>query len=1000
MATLDWIWYLDGKQCSHPASLLERFGRRPGTDELPLWERANSVECPIGPDPGSAWLLVERTRFNSLSKSGFHTIKIVNPTESVTLQGYVFIRALSMFGLPGDANSPMLVELQDRRAVVAKSAINKGYNVRIPAPPNPATVANRYYPESLDGQSPWTWKRLVADIWGMLADAGLAPTIPATPVITENPDCLRFYGGNAWYALHAALSVVGLTTAFDPVADEFSIIRPGADPALAARLTTLRSRLKQTFDPPQNVHAGLIPEKIKVYFAKRDLYHGIERDTPRIGNWEAAPVYEIQLATGIAGARGTLPINGDLYAAYDAKGNLTNLAELTKRANDILASVKANLGLDRGIWIAGATALLVPGSELTKVTWRDYGDDSGQITIAERNIPLPKSSGGGEMSPEFDSVKPTDIGRRSHPVYPRLMQVVQIYDQQAQTKALHPVQGTVGTKSVYLHKARVKLVRDGMETLEACFVLVAKDFDNLNGQASLNNYSYWHGRLSGVATIGQTTLPLYSVELGLAAGRIGFKMTGPRLRLRQSDGTRYGTATAIVEWIVGDVPVSVGDSVTVNFPGIRWAEAVKNCEGEADYFSSYSTPAGIVSEDIYVVTECQGLPLRIAFVTLEDRNPFAPDQDVKAVPVYAYGAAQDDLPIEDWYQVSQGSGEVDCGEQDIEWIPNANNPHGGYWEQTSPGDFKICCLPNPLPPPPQDPTQTGITAKLGGIPTSQCDPPTQQPDFYVRYPQLKWPRALEGADGLAKLDNAAWSDDPADMRYVVVVANQQSTRIKGTLPGDNCGSSFALASVEVCDFWPFSQKPKLQQTIQNTHKGFSGYWWWASWNETLQAYEVRDMKKTTMFVGSVGSSTDQQGCTTIVSSYREVDLETCKQPTSEVLLQYRSESKKFLKKLRYEKNEVTTGSGQDEVTNCQPVLYSEWDQANVLTLCTGSSTGEDFINLAVERVVRQIVGADGCLYQVFTELIVWGQCGDDTPAEDPLLCVAPWVCPDGSGSGQ
>ena len=488
------------------------------------------------------------------------------------------------------------------------------------------------------------------------------------------------------------------------------------------------------------------------------------------------------------------------------------------------------------------------------------------------------------------------------------------------------------------------------------------------------------------------------------AGRIGFKMTGPRLRLRQSDGTRYGTATAIVEWIVGEVPVSIGDSVTVNFPGIRWAEAVKNCEGEADYFTSYSTPQGVVSEDIYVVTECQGLPLRIAFITTEDRSPFSPDQDVRAVPLYAYGAAQDDLPIADWYQVSQGNGQVNCGQLTWSWFPNANRPNGGDWNGGSDPNNdppNLCCIPDLTPPPiPADPTQSVTIRKSYGTPGPNCEPPTEQPEFFVRFPQLTFPRSLEGADGHAILDNAIWSDDPNDMRYVVDVANQQSTRIKGTLPGDNCGSSFALASVEVCDFWPFSQKPKLQQTIQNTHKGFSGYWWWASWNETLQAYEVRDMKKTTMFVGSVGSSTDQQGCTTIVSTYREVDLETCKQPTAEVLLQYRSESKKFLKKIRYDKNETTIGSGEQAVTGCQPVLYSEWEQANVLTLCSGGSTGEDFINLAVETVVRQIVGADGCLHQVFTELIVWGQCGDDTPDGDALLCVAPWECPTGSGSGQ
>jgi len=478
-----------------------------------------------------------------------------------------------------------------------------------------------------------------------------------------------------------------------------------------------------------------------------------------------------------------------------------------------------------------------------------------------------------------------------------------------------------------------------------------------------------------------------------ATGRIGFKMTGPRLRLRQSDGSRYGTATAIVEWIVGEVPVSIGDQVTVNFGGIRWAEAVANCEGEADYFPSYSTPQGVVSEDIYVVTECQGLPLRIAFVTVEDRNPFAPDQDVKAIPTYAYGASQDDLPIADWYQISQGSGEVDCGEQDIEWIPSANSPQGGYWEQTSPGDFKICCLPNPLPPPPQDPTQTGITAKLGGIPTSQCDPPTQQPDFWIRFPQLEYPRALEGSDGRATLDNAIWSDDPNDMRYVVDVANQQSTRVAGSLPATNCGDDFGVTGVETLDFWPFSQTPTLPLTIGNTHKGFAGYYWKASWSEPEQKYVVWDMQKTTVNASLEIKATfdEQTNCTTIAGSLLEIDIETCKQPTPVTLLSYRSQLQKFVDELELDTGQSGSGTG----IQCDPVLRLKWVQLDVLTLCTGSTSGEDEIPLTQETVVVEL-NMNGCPTWTTSVIMVLGTCGNE--AEHEAECEP---CPiEGSGGEQ
>ena len=494
----------------------------------------------------------------------------------------------------------------------------------------------------------------------------------------------------------------------------------------------------------------------------------------------------------------------------------------------------------------------------------------------------------------------------------------------------------------------------------------------------------------------------YLLPTSKPMARIGFKMTGPRLRLRQSDGTRYGTATAIVEWIVGDVPVSLGDQVTVNFPGIRWAEAVKNCEGEADYFPRYTVPVtndnpnGIVEEYIYVVTECQGLPLRIAFTTIEDRDPFTPDQDVKAVPLYSYGAAQDDLPISDWYTPSQQGG---CGDIIVGCRVDPNNPlppdpvtggERGRWKiLTACGTG--CSNPNyeafeglPCLLSSQD-----ITQPCYGEP---IDPPPT-PEFVVRFPQLTYPRSLEGADGHAILDNAAWSDDPADMRYVVVIANQQTTRVAGILPATNCGDDFSATGVDTLDFWPFSQTPRFPLTIGNTHKGFAGYYWKASWSEPEQKYVVWDMQKTTVNASLEIKATfdEQTNCTTIAGSLLEIDIETCKEPTPVTLLSYRSQLQKFVDELEFDSGQSGSGSG----VQCDPVLRLKWIQLDVLTLCTGSTSGGDEITLTQETVVVDL-NMDGCPTWATSVVMVFGTCGDDV--QHAAVCEP---CPEeGSGSGS
>ena len=205
---MSWRILLNQLQCSEPRSLDVD---DPLVDRLPLWQRANSYTCPRGKEPGRAYLLIQRAKLGTVDPDSLtHTITFESDLETVTLQKFVIVRALSMYGLAADPDSPMLVELRDRREIVRRETIDKGYNVTHPLPTN-GESNGRYYADTLDTGSAWTWQGIVQNIWTELQDPGPAPSLPYTP--TSKPESLRFYGVSAWEALHVVLEQIGCTTA-------------------------------------------------------------------------------------------------------------------------------------------------------------------------------------------------------------------------------------------------------------------------------------------------------------------------------------------------------------------------------------------------------------------------------------------------------------------------------------------------------------------------------------------------------------------------------------------------------------------------------------------------------------------------------------------------------------------------------------------------------------------------------------------------------------------
>ncbi len=941
----DYMWTFAGKACSHPGVLADSITGYALNDDLPIWQRANSYECRDGAEPGNGWVVMPRKSAKSINQDSIHTLEITGNYGTVSLAGMVVTNMESMFGLAGDDDSPVLVSFQDRRNIAKRSSINKGYNIHVAAPVDGAKLKNRYYPESLNGEKKWTWQELCEDIWGMLSDMGDCPEFDDEP---EHPPIdLRFFGMRAWDSLHAALSIIGYTTGYDPVADEFVFKRPEAD----SEIDIPAARLMQDFDPLQDGNAGTSPEKIDVYFHKRAKYHGTELDTPHTKNWEADPVHKITV-DGVSGGKGTLAVTADIFALIGFDGNITqeSLTFMQSRAAQIAESVQKSVDLERFQVLSSAASEFTPRSPaISKVTWRDYGDDAGQITIIECGIESIDGNG-GERSPEYDSIKPGDYGRRSHPVYPRLSQFVQVVDDQQETgELIKPIQGQIGSKPAYLHRGLVRLFRDGLETLDECWIVVVDEFDTNNGEIELINGHGYAGRLCGTASAGNVEKPLYGIARGEASvsGAIAFTMLCDRTR-EQINGLSIGYSQAEITGIVGDVPHKVGNTIQVVFPDKRWLESVKGCQGWALYIPSplESSSSDSSADGSYIVVECQGLVQGFWFKTLEDRGGYA-QQDVQVQVVLNIGHANDDLPRE-------------------------------LWSQTT-----------PVPPPPTSEPIATATTDCSGNPNS----PGQQ-IVKVRYLAGTFPRMLSGAIGYASLNNDIENQtDNSTMVYVVEQSDQMATRIKAALTDKMCGSSAAIATFTIMDFYPFGQLPtNVGQSIPNplSHYGKSGDTIKAEWNETVERWEVYDVTKHVVINSAISTST-VNGCTTILNTKTPIAVELCDDGKSETLLAYRTQTVSNVTNLRLDKGQTGSGSG----IQCTPKLAIDHTEYEGLVLCGDPVPDTEEFNLELQPVVWDM-DMDGCPTWQNSVAIVIGVCGDDTDGEADCE-----PCPtEGSGSGS
>ncbi len=510
---------IGGRRCLHPGEAFR--AAQDNATPFDFWQRTNSYTCPLGAEPGSAWLLMLRSELDKLDGNASHELKWVDGKRVLTIPSLAIVKSSTMnLALAGDKKAARLVEFQDRRRVLKLfSSINAQYNVRIPAP-STTTGAGLYYTDSINTSVVWTWQTMLDDIWGNLPGADTAPTLPYSPDGT--PEGFRFIGESAWDALHEVLAKINCTTVYDSINDSYSYIRLGTTQAgLAASLTGLKNRQMYDFDPGQDYQLANMPETVRVFFNRRELYHGIEKDTPDASNWEMAPVVSKDRATSITGVTSgsVLVVRDDLPAEFDDDGSNSNSAALQTRANEIGDNVRDRIDVsDERLrtMFSGLVTNILPGSEITEVIWRDYGDETGLVTEVIRRPPEKFPNGfqmvsNSKLFGNFgEKFQPPDLDRATHPLWPRLSQPVRVDDGSSSTGAM------LDPNSDGLFPGFVRRwANGGWTSLDACWIRpVDLQGNNEETVGKLRQLDPFIGRLSGVETSQSSTRPVYLCREG------------------------------------------------------------------------------------------------------------------------------------------------------------------------------------------------------------------------------------------------------------------------------------------------------------------------------------------------------------------------------------------------------------------------------------------------------------------------------------------------------
>lgn len=385
------FWKFGGFKLLDPAEILDAARRNGTTTEF--WGRVNSFRCPRGREPGVGYLLM---RGKDLSRTVTNTnegTKTINgqlntnvsqkleyfengsSTAKLTIPRLYVTRALRMTrrSREDDEDGAYLVEVMDIRRLLQMSAHASGtlflsnFNTW-------NNYTNSYTPEL-------SWQQLIDILWSELrapSPLNSAPSLPYTPA--GAPQETIIYGGTIWDNIFRVLDMLACTLVYNPISDAFSIVEIGASqPGLTSTMEDLKDKLVFDYDPICPVGSN-VPGGVTIYNPHRYKNNSQSFSRSLTGAWVSTPV-----VTPPSGANFNrrIPFYDTSRATLSETLLIENSTELSDRHSEIAPRIlSAAESVNQRIrkHYGGIVTDILPGSEITEVAWRDYGDGSGPQT--------------------------------------------------------------------------------------------------------------------------------------------------------------------------------------------------------------------------------------------------------------------------------------------------------------------------------------------------------------------------------------------------------------------------------------------------------------------------------------------------------------------------------------------------------------------------------------------------------------------------------------------
>lgn len=613
------------------------------------WRKANSIFVPLGPCWSTATFCMSKREVDIISAQSADTLHPIvwkqvsqnddgspNGAQSRTLtfSGWRFLRASRV--LPGgkdDPSSLYMAEFVDARYIAEHATSSDANRSKLRSYAHHDDFLTN--PSALD-----TWSNLVSKLWIDVGVLGSFPGLPGTLPIDGEPEGHWLIGLNGWRALCAVLDQLDCAVAHNPLNNNtYTIVQLGAEQDIPDQAERLQWDAQPSLS---NIHCAAT---CRVHFYYHRKAYGQERDTELATNWTVVGASDvIDKTTNINGATGTKFLWDDLSWVLDETSINTNAGALDTRATNRKDRyvTRQTVGAKRRIY-SGLLSDYVVGSQIRAVIWRNFGNEEadnndfgGTCTefVAGPHLAQGYKDGGVVwfdkqlVTPENEQYGPPDYGRHSYANFPRLPNIVQVFDQQFNPgEMITPTESVSGT---FMHHGRVKRwVNNAMESPDTpllCWILFVDDYDNLLGSVSAKNYEYYGpARLCGVSTLGGVRRPVYMVKAN-EQPLVFFE-----IRENKDLGTIGNTAAEILAWNGSDW-VGSGTNIIIDdwYRGATDATAATVqgfFTGKADMdrgwgkLYKYADPEDEGDLDHYVVIWMSGPAHITEFVLLADRTP-------------------------------------------------------------------------------------------------------------------------------------------------------------------------------------------------------------------------------------------------------------------------------------------------------------------------------------------------------------------------------------------